>query len=424
MKHDTCFRSFVCNYIHCSLVSFTAFWMLGLLLVSLLNGVKVQAANMNETDSCDLSGISSTLPSCCYELQGIALCINGGGSIYSTAENNALIVGTTTNGAAYAVVGSQDDLLQIYYLGSTAYVYARSFNVLPCSGVNLVTAGLLQFLHAEPVIYPYPDAPVGKTLHFYSDSYSGGCPDGFGGGYPDGFSDISADGVFSDDTVGEVTVLGASGEWLEISVHDAVSGGISGYVHWSTVSFGPRDLKPSTVEPTPYIQLPTSYSDQVWTFFKGKGLSDEAVAGIMGNLYAESKLLPNNLENPYEASLNYTDITYTEAVDKDRYSKTEFITDHAGYGLAQWTSDYRKEQLYKMAKDRKVSISDIDIQLELIWEEFNDEFSPLLEYLSRPLTVKQATDMFMKYYAYPEIQNDFIRDMRLSYSLVFYEGYR
>lgn len=31
---------------------------------------------------------------------------------------------------------------------------------------------------------------------------------------------------------------------------------------------------------------------KIWNFLKGKGLKDEAIAGIMGNLYAESALNP------------------------------------------------------------------------------------------------------------------------------------
>ena len=35
----------------------------------------------------------------------------------------------------------------------------------------------------------------------------------------------------------------------------------------------------------------------IWDFLKGKGLNDYAVAGIMGNLYAESALNPQNLQS-------------------------------------------------------------------------------------------------------------------------------
>ena len=71
----------------------------------------------------------------------------------------------------------------------------------------------------------------------------------------------------------------------------------------------------------------------------------------MGNLYAESGLKPNNLQNSYEKTLGFTDITYTEAVDKGAYNN--FIHDKAGYGLAQWTWWSRKEALLNYAKQKK-----------------------------------------------------------------------
>jgi hypothetical protein len=71
----------------------------------------------------------------------------------------------------------------------------------------------------------------------------------------------------------------------------------------------------------------------------------------MGNLYAESGLKPNNLQNSYEKTLGFTDVTYTEAVDKGIYNN--FIHDKAGYGLAQWTWWSRKEALLNYAKQKK-----------------------------------------------------------------------
>jgi hypothetical protein len=73
----------------------------------------------------------------------------------------------------------------------------------------------------------------------------------------------------------------------------------------------------------------------IWDYFKSQGLNDYGVAGLMGNLYAESGLNPKNLQNTYEQSLGMSDSEYTEAVDNGSYAN--FIHDTAGYGLAQWT---------------------------------------------------------------------------------------
>ena len=75
--------------------------------------------------------------------------------------------------------------------------------------------------------------------------------------------------------------------------------------------------------------------EKIWNYLVGKGLSEAGAAGLMGNLYAESGLRPNNLQNSYEKSLGYSDEAYTAAVDSGSYGN--FVRDSAGYGLAQWT---------------------------------------------------------------------------------------
>ena len=61
--------------------------------------------------------------------------------------------------------------------------------------------------------------------------------------------------------------------------------------------------------------------ERIWNYLKGAGLNDCGAAGLMGNLYAESGLRPNNLQNTYEKSLGYTDETYTAAVDSGAYAE-------------------------------------------------------------------------------------------------------
>ena len=44
--------------------------------------------------------------------------------------------------------------------------------------------------------------------------------------------------------------------------------------------------------------------EKIWNFLKSKGLSDYGAAGLMGNLFAESGLNPQNLQNSYEKKLH------------------------------------------------------------------------------------------------------------------------
>lgn len=88
--------------------------------------------------------------------------------------------------------------------------------------------------------------------------------------------------------------------------------------------------------------------EKIWNFLKSKGLSSCGAAGLMGNLYAESGLDPQNLQNSYEKKLGHTDASYTAAVDNGSYGN--FARDGAGYGLAQWTYHARKAALLEYAK--------------------------------------------------------------------------
>lgn len=76
----------------------------------------------------------------------------------------------------------------------------------------------------------------------------------------------------------------------------------------------------------------TTDTERIWNYLLEKGLSPAGIAGLMGNLYAESGLNPKNLQNTYERSLRFTDEAYTAAVDRGSYKN--FVKDSAGYGLA------------------------------------------------------------------------------------------
>lgn len=107
----------------------------------------------------------------------------------------------------------------------------------------------------------------------------------------------------------------------------------------------PVTIKPEpTPTPTPTPVTPaikvTAQPEKIWKYLKAQGFTDYGVAGLMGNLYAESGLIPNNLENTYSTKLGLSDSEYTAKVDNGTY--TNFVKDSAGYGLAQWTYWTRK----------------------------------------------------------------------------------
>lgn len=141
--------------------------------------------------------------------------------------------------------------------------------------------------------------------------------------------------------------------------------------------------------------------EKIWNYLKSKGLSDYGVAGLMGNLYAESGLRPNNLQNTYEGKLGMADAEYTELVDKGSYKN--FGDDRAGYGLAQWTYPTRKAALLAHAKASGKSIGDLEMQLEFLLKELTSY--GLLGKLKATSTVLEASNIILLEFEKPASMN-------------------
>lgn len=164
----------------------------------------------------------------------------------------------------------------------------------------------------------------------------------------------------------------------------------------------------------------TDTAKTIWDFFIGKGLNAFAVAGIMGNLKAESSLNPQNLQQTYEKKLGYTDASYTKAVDDGTY--TNFVKDSAGYGLAQWTYWSRKQALLEYAQSVKKSIGDLDMQLEFMWKELQG-YTSVMNVLKAATSVKQASDAILTGYERPADQSDAVKTKRAGYGQTYYSQY-
>lgn len=137
----------------------------------------------------------------------------------------------------------------------------------------------------------------------------------------------------------------------------------------------------------------SSNEQVIWQYLKSQGFSDAGVAGLMGNLYAESALNPKNLQNTYEKKLGFTNETYTDAVDKGTYGN--FVYDKAGYGLAQWTYYSRKEALLNYAKKSNKSIGDLEMQLEFLMIELTNGYKNLIKTLKTTTSIQEASNQIL-----------------------------
>lgn len=142
------------------------------------------------------------------------------------------------------------------------------------------------------------------------------------------------------------------------------------------------------------------------------------VCGLMGNLQAESNFNPCNLQNSYEKKLGMDDQTYTCAVDNDVYRNFEH--DSAGYGLAQWTYWSRKQDLLKYAKECKVSIGDLDMQVDFLLAELRSKYGSVWKTLVSAKSVAEASDIVLLQFERPRDQSESNLARRRSLGMALY----
>jgi len=177
---------------------------------------------------------------------------------------------------------------------------------------------------------------------------------------------------------------------------------------------GPRDISAGAAECTTNIQ-------RIWDYLYSQIGNKYGVAGLMGNLKAESGFNPCNLQNSYEASLGYNDVSYTNAVDQGKYDR--FGKDAAGYGLAQWTYGKRKLNLLEYANNKKTSIGNLQTQLEFLVSELKSSFSVVWSTLKNAKSIYQASNSVLLKFEKPANQGTTVQNTRASYGQTIYNTY-
>ena len=167
----------------------------------------------------------------------------------------------------------------------------------------------------------------------------------------------------------------------------------------------------------------------IYQYLISVGLTPAGASGLMGNLKAESGLMPGRAEmlcltRLSQAGKKYNDATYTAAVDSGKISKEEFLNPlpgkQYGYGLAQWTSPCRKEGLYDKAKEEGKSIGNLEMQLEYLMEELSTSYKSVMKILKTTDSIKEASDIVLTRFECPADSGEKVKDTREKYSQEIY----
>ena len=179
----------------------------------------------------------------------------------------------------------------------------------------------------------------------------------------------------------------------------------------------PTPVLPSGT-PDPYAD----YSKATWDFFRILGMNEFGCAGIVGNLACESAIRPNNLQNSFEKKLGLNDDQYTAAVDNGTY--TNFVKDGAGYGLAQWTYYTRKQGLLDFAKQCKMSICDINLQLTYLTQELQTKYAGVWANLMKATSVLEASNIMLLQFERPADQSIANQQKRATCCQGYYDKFK
>lgn len=143
----------------------------------------------------------------------------------------------------------------------------------------------------------------------------------------------------------------------------------------------------------------------IWNYFKASGYSDEATAGIMGNMYAESGFKPGASE-----------------------------IGGAGYGLVQWTTQGYKTALKNYAAQQGKETSDLKLQLDFLciqqlptfkWSVRGTTYFKDTEELKKSNSVTKVTEAFMN--CFERCNTSYVSctvERRSQYSMKVYNQFR
>lgn len=216
------------------------------------------------------------------------------------------------------------------------------------------------------------------------------------------------------------TIEGNASNMCKRCTYSLTSSKIVGYGH-------PRfDAEPEVEkEDEPVTGTPSTGSVEdekaIWNFLMVHIDNEYGVAGLMGNLYAESALRSNNLQQSYETKLGYNDTTYTAAVDNGSYDN--FVKDAAGYGLAQWTYWSRKQAMLEFHQSKKKSIGDLKTQLEFLIKELSESYKGVWSDLKNATSVLGASNSVLLKFERPANQGESVQKKRAEYGQKYYDKY-
>jgi lysophospholipase L1-like esterase len=138
-----------------------------------------------------------------------------------------------------------------------------------------------------------------------------------------------------------------------------------------------------------------------WNYLVGNiGVSEEAAAGVMGNLQVESAGTMDPQVVEFRA--NFPGDRSPEIPLEFVSSNGQVFRGNFGYGIVQWTSAGRQDGLVALAAATNRSTGSLDLQLDFLFEELRGDYRSALAVLETPeVSIEEASDAILLIYERP-----------------------
>lgn len=166
----------------------------------------------------------------------------------------------------------------------------------------------------------------------------------------------------------------------------------------------------------------SDYDQAIWNYLQNVINNDYGVAGLMGNLQAESGLIPYRLQGDFTSGYSKS-LQYTQDVDSGVISRSQFANDGKGYGLAQWTFYTRKYDLYDDRPINELSIGSLDRQLPFLSRELFNSYNSVWNTLVNATSIRQASNAVLHDFENPADQSVAVEEYRESLGQAIYDRF-
>ena len=168
--------------------------------------------------------------------------------------------------------------------------------------------------------------------------------------------------------------------------------------------------------------MASEFAQQIWNGLLADIGNEYGVAGLMGNLQAESGLIPYRVQGDFSNGYT-TSITYTNQVDNGTVTESEFVNREQGYGLAQWTFYTRKQGLYNMKRSMNVSIGSVELGVAYLLHELKTDFPDVYSILKETDNVNTASDIVLFEFEAPADQSEDVVIARRGLGMGIYNSF-